>query len=123
MKLIEKLKTEKSVVYFYDGIDFDKLIDHPTDGSDGFIFCFIDSWKNEMVNYNRTRRITYVLENLEYKDFDWKSINNEFISIYQTDGISNKSFYQIIRNKIINNQFENIPFIPTGGIKGGWKIK
>ena len=44
MTLIEKIKVDEIDVSFYNGIDIDFVINHPKDGSSGFIFCFIDNW-------------------------------------------------------------------------------
>ena len=41
MILIDSMDYEGTKVNFYNGVDFDRLISHPKDGSKGFIFSFI----------------------------------------------------------------------------------
>ena len=56
MILIDEIGVNNSSFKFYNGVDFDILIKHSKDGSDGFIFCFIDNWIKELKSYNRQRK-------------------------------------------------------------------
>ena len=124
MNLIEELFFQENLVKFYSGINFDVLIDHPKDGSSGFIFCFIESWKRELDVYNRTNKLNSILNNNEYNKFEWESINNNFICIYQTEGIGYEVVYKTVKDKLLNNQLPDNPWIPIRGISSGaWKIK
>jgi hypothetical protein len=124
MTLIEEIPFQDNLIRFYSGIDFDRLIKHPKDGSDGFIFCFIKNWKNEVNSHNRNSKLKSIIEDINYEKFQWESINNDFISIYQTEGIGYDVVYRTIKNKIINQQFPDQPWIPINSIStGAWKIK
>lgn len=124
MTLIENLKFGDNKIIFYYGVDFDRLIRHSKDGSEGFIFCFIDSWKREIEKYNRDKKINSIVENLEFENFNWESINNNYISIYQTEGIGYEVVYETIRKKVLSHQLPDQPWIPVNGISSGaWKIK
>lgn len=125
MTLIDEVYfNENSIVKFYEGVDFDVLIDHPKDGRSGFIFCFIENWKKEVKSFNRQNKINSLVENKQFTKFSWESINNNFISIYQTEGIGFEVVYETIRKKVLKNQLPDQPWIPINGIStGAWKIK
>lgn len=123
MTLIETMNIDNNQINFYDGVDFDILINHPKDGSKGFLICFLESWVNEVKIYNRNNKIKSVFNKEEYCDFEWEKINNNFISIYQADGIGVFEIYKVIRNKFINKQLPESPWIPVSGIDGAWKIE
>lgn len=124
MNLIEEILIDGVVIRFFDGIDFDRLIEHPKNGRDGFIFCFMDSWTNEVKNYNRNNKLKSIINNTTYVEFEWDEINNNYISIYQSDGVDKFDMYQTIRKKVERKQFDMGPWIPVGGIDNGmWKIQ
>ena len=124
MNLIEKMCYKGTEIKFYDGVDFNILINHAKDGSEGFIFCFMDSWVKEVKSYNRNNKLKSVIENTVYSDFDWNDINNDFIAIYQADGIGIDLLYQTIRDKVIRGHLPDRPYIPIAGYdKGAWKIE
>ena len=87
MILIDKIVIDNVIFNFYEGIDFELLINHTNDGSDGFIFCFIDNWITEIKSYNRQKKLSSLIDDLYYEEFDWEKINNNFISVYQTEGM------------------------------------
>ena len=122
MILIDEIIVDNVDVKFYEGMDVDKLLNHPKDGSNGFIYCFIDNWVNEIKTYNRQRKISSVIDDIKYKEFEWDSINNNYICIYQTEGMLIKDVYETIRKKVEVNQFPNQPWI-TKGILGKGAIK
>ena len=123
MTLLESMNIDNNNILFYEGVDFDILQKHPKDGSKGFIVCFLENWVKEVKKYNRNNKIKSVLNHLEYSDFDWENINNNFICIYQTDGIGVSEIYKVIRKKFINKQLPESPWIPVSGIDGAWKIQ
>lgn len=131
MTLIEEIEQKGVNVRFYNGVDFDVLINHSKDGSDGFIYCFMDSWIKEVQQYNRDNKIKSVINNTEYSDFDWDNINNNYICIYQADGIDIDILYQAIREKVISNHRPTAPYLQltecndNGVVKSGgaWKIE
>jgi hypothetical protein len=122
MILIDKIIIDNVKVEFYEGMDVDKLLNHPKDGSNGFIYCFIDNWVSEIKRYNRQRKISSVIDGVLYEEFEWDNINNNYICIYQTEGMLIKDVYETIRKKVEVNQFPNQPWI-TKGILGKGAIK
>ena len=122
MILIDKIIIDNVKVEFYEGMDVDKLLNHPKDGSNGFIYCFIDNWVSEIKRYNRQRKISSVIDGVLYEEFEWDNINNNYICIYQTEGMLVKDVYETIRKKVEVNQFPNQPWI-TKGILGKGAIK
>lgn len=124
MILIEELSIDGQYIKFYRGMDFDRLINHSKDGRDGFIFCFIKNYKEEIVSYERQKKINTVIEGLEFQKFDWKMLENDFISIYQTEGIDEQVVYNTVKDKVLKNQFPDMPWIPISGVtKGAWKLQ
>ena len=131
MTLIEEIEQKGTNIRFYNGVDFDILMKHSKDGSEGFIFCFMDSWVKEVQQYNRDNKLKSVINNTEYSDFDWDNINNNYICIYQTDGIGIDLLYQAIREKVITNHIPTSPYLSITesndyGIVnsgGAWKIE
>ena len=132
MTLIEEVQYKGTNVRFYRNIDFDVLLKHSKDGSDGFIYCFIDNWVKEVQSYNRNNKLKSVIDSTEYSDFEWENINNEYICIYQADGIGIEVLYDTIRKKVIQEnylpkspylhltEFNENGIVNTGG---AWKIQ
>jgi hypothetical protein len=103
-------------------MDFDLLLNHAKDGSNGFIFCFIKNWLTEVKSYNRQRKLSSVVDDIDYEEFEWGKIDNNFISVYQTEGMGIHDVYQTIRKKVERKQFDSRPWI--GGMStGAWKIQ
>lgn len=132
MTLIEEIQYKGTNVRFYRNIDFDILLNHDKEGSDGFIYCFIDNWVKEIQSYNRNNKLKSVIENTDYADFDWDDINNNYICIYQADGIGIDLLYETIRNKVIkDNHLPKSPYLQLteyndNGIVssgGAWKVE
>lgn len=131
MTLIEKVEYKGTDVRFYNGVDFDFLINHPKDGANGFIYCFMDSWVKEVKSYNRENKLKSLIDNKEYCEFDWDSINNNYIAIYQADGIDIDILYKSIRDKVLKDHLPTSPYLSVAvcndmGILnsgGAWKIE
>lgn len=124
MKLIEKTNIKSIEVSFYEGIDMDFAINHPKDGSNGLIIFFIDSWVNEVKTYERQNKLKSILDNDNSECFKLEDIDNNYLSIYQTNGVGIEQTYNIIKDKMLNGHFPNMPYIPINGIdKGAWKIQ
>lgn len=103
MNLISKEIINGTVVEFYSGIDFEMAKNHPSDGSKGMIFFFIDDYISEVKSHNRQSKIDSVLNNTNHKEISLsENINNSYIFIYQTSGNTNP-IYNTIRNKLIDN--------------------
>jgi hypothetical protein len=123
MTLIEEISIDDIKIQFYDGIDFNIVINHPKDGSNGFIFCFIDNWITEVKKWERESKINSIISNDKFQKFKSESIENTWLSIYQTDGTDKMSLYKVIKEKVLNKNFPEHPWIPISGInKGGWKV-
>ena len=60
MILIEEIKVDNTNIRFYDGIDFNEILNHAKDGSNGFIFCYIDSWEKEVKSYESDSKIVSI---------------------------------------------------------------
>lgn len=117
MTLIESIIVDNNMVSFYSGIDIDSIIRHPKDGSNGFIFCFIDNWSKEVKSLRRQTKIDSILMNNKcYSDFEIEDINNNYIFIYQLEGTEPGVLFKIIKEKVINKNFPEHPWIPMSGI-------
>lgn len=101
MILIDETIVNGTIIKFYDGIDFNMIMNHPNDGSEGFIYFFIDRWANEVKAHERENKINSLIGD-ESNKFDINDINNNCISIYQTDG-QTMGIYEIIRKKVDQN--------------------
>ena len=134
MTLIEESVYNEIKVKYYEGIDFDILQKHPKDGSSGFIYCFINSWVKEVQSYNRNNKLKSIIKDFNYKDFNWETINNDYICIYQTDGISVELLFRSIKEKLEReNYLPNSAFLSITELDseknniinsgGAWKIK
>jgi hypothetical protein len=122
MILIDKIIIDNTQFQFYNGINFNDVIEHPKDGTGGFKFFFINNWKSELESWKRENKINSVL-NDNYYNINPIDIENDYISIYQLDGVSFDILYKVIKDKVINKSFINHPWIPISGInKGAWKI-
>jgi hypothetical protein len=123
MTLIEKIKVDEIDVSFYNGIDIDFVINHPKDGSSGFIFCFIDNWVKEIKKWERESKIDSVLVGKNFRKFDSKSLDNNYVAIYQLQGTEPGTLFKIIKDKVLNKNFPEHPWIPIHGVeRGAWKI-
>jgi hypothetical protein len=112
MTLIEKIIIDDNEFSFYNGIDFNIIMNHPKDGSNGFIFCFIDSWIKEVNSWERDSKIDSVLTNELFKKFNNQDIENNYVAIYQLVGMELNTLFQIIKEKVINKNFPEHPWIP-----------
>lgn len=125
MILIDEIESNGYNIKFYNGIDFDIIKKHPLDGSEGMLIFYIENWINEVKSYNRTNKIKSILSDDEYNDLCWNNdeINNNHVSIYQTDGIGVEELHKVIKGKILKSQIPNQPWIPVSGNKvGAWKL-
>jgi hypothetical protein len=124
MILIDNIESDRYNIRFYNGIDFDEIKKHPEDGSRGMLICYIENWVDEVKSYNRTNKIKSILGDDEYNDLDWSNeINNNHVSIYQTDGIGLEELHKVIKGKILKLQIPNQPWISIPGNKvGAWNL-
>ena len=115
MTLISKENIDGSEVRYYDGIDFDIIKSHPKDGSGGFIICFVDSWVSEVKKYNRGNKIDTIINNKETNEFDIEEINNNWVCIYQANGMT-EQVYETIKKNL--HRKVSKPWMTTTDIRG-----
>ena len=97
MILIEEISIDNMLVRFYDGIDFDIVMNHPKDGKSGFIFCFIENWVSEVKKWERNSKIDSVMGNKYFEKFQSESIENNYVAIYQLDGVEIDVLFKMFR--------------------------
>lgn len=98
MTLIDEIFIDNVKIKFYDGIDFNLATNHPKDGSEGFIYFFIDSWSSEVISRRRNDKIDSILNGEPLLSNE--ELNNNYIVIYQTGG--DFRVYETIRTKLDN---------------------
>lgn len=119
MILIDEIEVANNNIRFYNGIDFDMIKKHPKDGSNGFIYFFIDKWENEVKIQERNNRISTILG--DESEMDIHEIDNNYVVIYQTDG-NTEIIYSAIRKKVENGTLIKYPWLPIANDVGAFKI-
>jgi hypothetical protein len=129
MNLIYKNIVNNLEIKYYEGIDFDIVKEHPKDGSNGMLIFFINNWVSEVNKWKRNSLINELLDEKKSDNWDLSNIDNNFISIYQSEGIPIDVLFETIKGKIERDQFINqtwtpmSPWTPITSIdKGAWKI-
>lgn len=123
MNLIYKNIVNNLEIKYYEGIDFDIVKEHPKDGSNGMLIFFINNWVSEVNKWKRNSLINEVLDEKKSDNWDLYNIDNNFISIYQSEGIPINVLFEIIKGKIERGHFINQPWTTISSIdKGAWKI-
>jgi len=123
VNLISKQTINYIDISYYEGIDFDLINNHPKDGSKGIIVFFIDNWVKEVKKWKRENKINQII-NDKISDINIDIIDNNYVSIYQTENIGIELLYETIKSKIEKGNFPNQPWIPISGIdRGAWKIE
>ncbi len=115
MTLIDEIQKDDLRVRFYDGIDFEMIRNHPIDGSDGFIYFFIDRWIDTVKIYQRDCKIEEIIGH-NTPSINTDDINNAYIIIYQTGG-QTMMLYNMIKEKVNRRIITNFPFLPVDGIR------
>lgn len=103
MILIDSVNKNGIDILFYDGIDIHKIINHPRDGSDGLIVCYIDGYVSKMKSLKRESKIDSVLNDSKYEPFDLADIENDWIIMYETSGIGIESLHLLIKGKLVED--------------------
>lgn len=120
MILVDEYIDEKFGVMmrYYFGIDFKRVLNHPKDGSDGMMFCFIESFEKSQKSFERELKIDHLLDGLDIDTIN-KEIDNSYIFIYQT-GEYQEQVYLAIKRKMVESIDSKYPWIPVSrpGIKG-----
>lgn len=122
MNLIYKNKVDNLEIKYYEGIDFDIVKNHPKDGSNGMLIFFIHNWQKEVNKWKRNNLISKLLGE-KNEDYDLSNIDNNFILIYQSEGIPIGVLFETIKGKVERGQLINKPWIAISSIdKGAWNI-
>ena len=108
MELIDKSIVNEVEIFYYNGFDIRKILNHPSDGSKGLLVVFFDSIKSEEIKHNRNEIIISLLESKNINKFSdiINKLNNPFVILYQTHGYTNV-VYKSIKNKIENIRDSN----------------
>lgn len=123
MNLIYKNIVNNLEIKYYEGIDFDIVKEHPKDGSNGMLIFFINNWVSEVNKWKRNSLINELLDEKKSDNWDLYNIDNNFLSIYQSEGIPIDVLFETIKGKIEKGHFMNQPWTPISSIdKGAWKI-
>jgi hypothetical protein len=104
MRLIDESNSNGSRIQYFEGCDFHRIINHPKDGSKGFIVVFIDSYKDACKIFNRDSKIDSIINNSDLNNLD--DLNNDFVIIYQTGGFTD-IVYKSVKNSIENFKSRN----------------
>lgn len=112
MTLIDEIYKDDNRIRFYDGIDFDMVRNHSSEGLDGMVYFFIDSWKTELIRSKRDNKINEIIG--DGLNIDIEDIDNNYMVIYQTEGHT-MEVYKTIRNKIdqVSSSQNWIPIIKS----------
>jgi hypothetical protein len=100
MTLIEKEIINNRLCYYYHGIDFDMIRNHPKDGSGGFIVFLIESFINEIKNQNRDRKLVSILQKQDFVPFDTEEMAHDFVGIYQYEGVGLNTMLDVVKKQI-----------------------
>lgn len=109
MTFLNEIELPNYVVKFWKGIDHDKISRHSKDGKDGFMIIFIDDVEIERKKFQRDRKISEIFgEN----DIDFEkiidSIDNNYISLYQSKGLENQLMDILIRKFTETHEYQSI---------------
>jgi hypothetical protein len=97
MKLIDECKNIK----YYEGFDVNEIKNHPTDGSKGLMVVFFESLDKEEQKYERSQKISNILNNTIYTTFNnmIDNLTNDYLIINETKGYTDV-IYRSIRSKM-----------------------
>jgi hypothetical protein len=118
MRLISETNLDGTKIQYFEGCDINKMLNHPSDGSDGIMVVFIKSYKDETIVFNRNSMINSILEGGDRPKrlseiFD--QLNNNYLMVYQTSGFT-EVVYQGVKNKIEN--YRSFPWAAVSGEVG-----
>jgi hypothetical protein len=115
-KIVEK-KIQDVNFRFYNGMDLDILMNHPYDGSDGYIVCLIDNWVSCISKYNRSVKIDNMINGTERVIYKSDEFDNEYIMIYQCSDIPKEKMLEVVLYRLettINFYgYPKISFVPN----------
>lgn len=102
MELLSEILIGDVITKFYKGFDHNSMLNHPKDGSDGFMVVFIDNWSDIIFRVNRSNKIDRILGlKVDKVDSNKINFNNNYMIIYQTRGQFD-IVYEAIKKRMIN---------------------
>jgi hypothetical protein len=103
MRLISETSLDGIIIRYFDGCDINKMLSHPSDGSDGIMVVFIKSYKDEEIMFNRDSIINSIIGGTRFKKLSeiFEQLDNHYLMIYQTSGFIDV-VYKSVKNKIEN---------------------
>lgn len=124
MILIEKIIIGDKDVRIYDGIDFETIRAHSQSGTDGFMICFVQNFKNETQSFERENKIQDLLSDSLRENFRPVDLDNNFLIIYQIPVGDQSLLLEIIKEKILHQNFFDRSWLPLSTTEGGaWRIR
>ena len=113
LTLIENIEINGTNVFFYDGIDFDMILNHKEE--DGYLVFFVDSYIKAVKGWKRESRLDSILEDKKIEDFDYKKYQNNSVAVYQTSG-NLMPVYETIRKKLMEPERHWNPWEIRGSV-------
>jgi len=109
MRLID----EQDNIKYYEGFDVEKIKNHPPDGSNGMMVVFFESLENEQKKYNRKQKLSNLLNNTIYNDFNKliDGLSNNYLMINETKG------YHDIIYRSVKSKLETTPSLLPWNLK------
>ena len=87
MTFLDKIDIQNTEVKFWSGFDLNQILNHPTDGSDGFMIVLVESISKERLKFQRESKINQILgsKNIDFDNL-LDNMSNNYLSIYQSNG-------------------------------------
>jgi len=88
MNFLDEMYIQKLSVRFWSGFDIEQILNHPKDGSGGFMIVLVESIESERLKFQREYMINRIIGDRNIIDFDnlLDNVNNSFLAIYQSIG-------------------------------------
>lgn len=106
MTFLERFEVSSKIIKFWSGFDLESILNHPKDGSSGYMVVLVDSIKSEYLKYSRNLKIEQLFSDKKEEDFYKiiENIQNNYVLIYQSKGEQVKILVDIIKEKFSRTQ-------------------
>ena len=106
MTFLEQFKVSDTLVKFWSGFDIESILNHPKDGTSGYMVVLVESIKMEYLRYSRNLKIDQICSDKGERDFYKiiENIENDYVLIYQSRGEQNVILVDIIKDKFSKSQ-------------------
>jgi hypothetical protein len=106
MTFLEQFKVSDTLVKFWSGFDLELILNHPKDGTSGYMVVLVESIKMEYLRYSRNLKIDQICSDKRERDFYKiiENIENDYVLIYQSRGEQNVILVDIIKDKFSKSQ-------------------